>query len=823
MSLFARVAVNVPGIAHLFDYEIPEHLIEKLRCGCLVEVPFGKQRVQGVVKEIIGQPEVQQTREILELLDNEPVLTLNLLNLAFALAEKYFSTPAAFLNLMLPPGLSRKADTLYQLNLPANLQPDELTKLQQRIIMKMKDRGALRGRQMDAAFRHVNWQPSVRALIRKGLIISRAVLPAPAVSQKTERTVALAIRREELRLVLEKTGKKDSQASERRQKALFMLAEEDSPVEVSRVYAASGANATDLRYLEKKGLVRLTHIEVWRDPLKGAHTDLGEVPTLTADQQKVWEEMEKLMDRGDASRPILLRGVTGSGKTEIYMRAIQKTLDAGKQALMLVPEISLTPQTIQRFMGRFPGKVGVVHSKLSPGERYDTWRRARAGDFSIVIGARSALFTPFPEPGVIVLDECHDASYCQTEVQPYYSAVEAARMYGADSRAMVIFGSATPNVDLVYRAKQERWPLFELPLRVLAHSRSSDERMKTASLPLPPVDVVDMRAELKTGNSSIFSRKLSMELERVLSAGQQAILLLNRRGSASYIFCRDCGHVLKCPHCDFPLTLHSGNAELICHTCGYQRNLPKTCPKCGSSRIRQYGSGTEKVEMLLKQRFPTARILRWDADTTRGKGSEEVILSHFRQHNADILVGTQMLAKGLDLPLVTLVGVVLADVGLNFPDYRTAERTFQLLTQVAGRAGRSALGGCVVIQTFNPDHYAIQHASRHDFSGFYLQELEHRQRLRYPPFVEMVRFEARELKNDEAQRKAQGLAYRLQNLVERCGDKSLTVSGPLPPYFARRSGYYRWQIILKGNRLQKVLAGENFAEFRVGVDPPDLL
>ena len=824
---YARVAVNVPGVSDLFDYHIPPELTAEVVRGCLIEAPFGAQQVQGVVTDLIERPAVDRTKPLSSILDKEAVLTSVQLDLAFWLAERYFNPLPAVITSMLPPGLSQTTDTLYTLNLPDGFDLSELTELQQRIVRRIQEHGALRGRQLDAAFRHVNWRRSVNALLRRELLTRHGVLPESKVRSKTARSVLLDIPKEELPSALKQVGKAGSQASERRQKALNTLAASSEPLNVSYIYASSGANAADLRYMEKKGLIRFVHEEVMRDPLANVQAEHSVRPELTTGQQHVWQAIEKQMCDGTNKKPVLLHGVTGSGKTEIYMRAIEKTLASGKQAIVLVPEISLTPQTIQRFLARFPGKVGVVHSKLSPGERYDTWRRARAGDFSIVIGPRSALFTPFPKIGVIVLDECHEASYVQTET-PYYHGVDAAIQYGQAIGALVILGSATPNVALYYRAERENWPLLRLPQRIFAHRADPRTGLNEGrgpelkSLPLPPVDVVDMREELKAGNSSIFSRVLREKIAEVLEAKQQAILLLNRRGSATYVFCRDCGESLKCPRCDMPLTYHRGGM-LTCHTCGYQRKMPANCPVCQSRRIRQYGSGTEKVEELLNKDFPSACVLRWDADTTRGKGAEDVILSHFRQHNADILVGTQMLAKGLDLPLVTLVGVVLADAGLNFPDYRTAERAFQLLTQVAGRAGRSALGGSVVIQTFQPEHYAIHHAATHDFAGFYTQELEYRRELRYPPFVDMLRFEVRDQKNEAAQAQAERLKERLERLIAESRDRTLTLSGPVPPYFARQSGYYRWQVILKGMQPQRLLKEQTFPDVRIHLNPPNLL
>ncbi|MDO9300707.1 MAG: primosomal protein N', partial [Anaerolineales bacterium] len=380
----------------------------------------------------------------------------------------------------------------------------------------------------------------------------------------------------------------------------------------------------------------------------------------------------------------ILYGVTGSGKTEIYLRAAEETIKRGKQVIILVPEIALTPQAVRRFLSRFPGQVGLVHSKLSEGERYDTWRRARSGKLKVIIGARSALFTPLPNVGLIVVDECHDSSFYQSD-PPYYHAVAAAQDYARLCGAVCVLGSATPTVEQRFQAEHGQLIKLELPCRIVETG-------------LPPVQVVDMREELKTGNRGIFSRALAESLAETISRGEQAILFLNRRGTATYIFCRDCGHVLKCPNCETPLTYHVENQvegqkskvadlrpstfDLRCHRCNYTRKMPKTCPACGGKNIRAYGLGSEKVEADVQAMFPNVRTLRWDWDTTRQKDAHEMILTHFSNHQADVLVGTQMLAKGLDLPLVTLVGIVLADVGLNLPDPFASERVFQTLTQV---------------------------------------------------------------------------------------------------------------------------------------------
>ena len=650
---------------------------------------------------------------------------------------------------------------------------------------------------------------------------------------------------------------------------------ENEPVDVSWVYAESGGNLADLKRLAQMGLVFLGESETVRDPLGKMEYIPSKPPALTSEQESVWQEIKESIRaaaRGEEQAPFLLYGVTGSGKTEIYLHALDAVIQAGKSAIILVPEIALTPQTVRRFVARFPGKVGLVHSKLSPGERYDTWRRARAGLLSAVVGPRSALFTPFSNLGLIVVDECHDQSYYQAETPPSYHARETAAAYARQVGAVCVMGSATPDIVSTYRSARGAWKALSLPERILAHKEairlqlaqirasqngavSNGKRPQAEVSPvqdkvsrafrplekdaettdLPPVQIVDMREELKAGNRSIFSRPLRDALGTVLNQGQQAILFINRRGMATYVFCRDCGHSLKCPRCDIPLTFHLKGYKsrtvgtqrrtevLICHRCNYQRNMPAKCPACGGARIKQYGTGTERVEQEVKAVFPDAATLRWDWETTRKKGSHDVILDHFVNHQADVLIGTQMLAKGLDLPLVTLVGVVLADVGLKFPDYRAAERTFQVLTQVAGRAGRSPLGGQAILQTFEPDHYVIQAASGHDYRGFYRQELDHRRNLGYPPFSRLVRLEFRGDNENKVEAAAKGLASQIQGWVERGGHRSTEIIGPVPCFFARVSGFYRWQVILRGPDPVAILRHKNLGHCRVEVDPISLL
>ncbi len=837
MAEYVEIAVNIPGRIGTYDYHLPEDLEGRVEPGCLVVVPFGVQRVQGIILRRLAQPSVAQTRAVEALLDPAPVVRKEQMELAGWLAENTLAPLAACLDLMMPPGISQQADQLYSLVEPLRIAESELPLLQRRIILLLRERGPLRGRQIEAAFRRVRCKESLQALIRKGILIRRPVLPEPGVRAKTIRMVRLAIDPGQFVNVLAQIGREGSPAYQRRKAMLEFLIQEPWPVEAAWLYAVSGGNLADLRRLEVLGFVQLFESEVWRDPLSEIGPGEHHPPALTRDQAAVWEEINSFLERLDQPQPpVLLHGVTGSGKTEIYLRAVETVLQRGRRAVVLVPEISLTPQTVRRFLARFPGRVGLIHSKLSPGERYDTWRRARAGKLDVIVGPRSALFTPLPGPGLIVVDECHDPSYYQSEPAPAYHSIDAAIQLGKLTASLVLFGSATPDVAMLYQARRENWRILSLPLRILAHQKTVAAQLSRLDrqpvpleadgearyLPLPPVEIVDMRQELKAGNRSIFSRLLQNSLRDVLDSNQQAILYINRLGSATYVFCRDCGHVLRCPRCERTLTWHSGAQELICHTCNYRRKMPRRCPQCGGDHIRQYGTGTERVEQEVNALFPRARTLRWDSESTRQKGAHDLILSHFTQGRADILVGTQMLAKGLDLPLVTLVGVVLADVGLSLGDYRAGERTFQLLTQVAGRAGRSPLGGKVILQTFHPEHYAIQAAARHDYAGFSEQELSLRRAIGYPPFSRLIRLEIRKTRESEAEEAAARMAERLEGWIGESGAKT-EIIGPAPCFFPRLNNQYRWQVILRGENPLPLLKGRDLGEWRVEVDPASLL
>ncbi|MFL7791703.1 MAG: primosomal protein N', partial [Anaerolineae bacterium] len=596
-----------------------------------------------------------------------------------------------------------------------------------------------------------------------------------------------------------------------------------------------------LTKLAERNLVAFDTAEMWRDPLADETFVPDTPPKLTSDQQAVWNKVKSQITNNTA-RVFLLHGVTGSGKTEIYLQAVAEVLDQGKQALVLVPEISLTPQTAHRFGARFGQRVAVLHSALTEGQRYDVWRQIRAGLKDIVVGPRSALFAPISRIGLIVLDEEHDGSYKQDAPPPRYNARDAAVELAHLTGATVILGSATPSLSSYVRAKRGEWTLLEMERRVMGHVqriadlqmrynlpqthfRSVDEGSAEARyMELPPVQIIDLRAELRAGNRSIFSRALQGAMKEALGRGEQAILFLNRRGAATFVLCRDCGHVIHCPRCETPLTYHGSRARLVCHHCNYHQAQPGTCPQCGSDRIRYFGLGTERVEQEVQRFWPEARTLRWDHDTARNHAAHAAILHLFSTGLAHVLVGTQMIAKGLDLPLVTVVGVISADTMLNLPDFRAGERTFQLLTQVAGRAGRGLLGGRVILQTYHPDHYAVITAAAHDYTGFAAHELAFRREQGYPPYRRLIKLVYEHASPSRARAEAETLAESLRDALTRRGLPTTDLIGPAPAFFARLRGRYRWQILLRHAEPTEFFSAVQIpGGWRVDVDPEGVL
>lgn len=501
---------------------------------------------------------------------------------------------------------------------------------------------------------------------------------------------------------------------------------------------------------------------------------------LNANQKSAFDEIINSKEN-----MFLLHGVTGSGKTEIYLNLVDNYLKENKDSIILVPEISLTPQMVERFKGRFGNKITVFHSRLSQGEKFDEWMRVKNGDVKIAIGARSAIFLPFKQLSLIIIDEEHENSY-KSEMDPKYNAIEIGEIKSKSHNAKLVLGTATPNLTTYYKAKNNMYQLISITQRV-------------DGAKLPTTEVIDMREELRAENRSIFSRRLREEIEATLSRREQVILFLNRRGFSTFVSCRSCGFVFKCKNCDISLTYHSGKNSLSCHYCGSVYEISKTCPKCSSKYVKYFGVGTEKVEEEVRRHFPKARTLRMDFDTTRDKSSYESIYKTFKEGDADILIGTQMIAKGLDFKNVTLVGVMAADITLNLPDFMAAERTFQLITQVSGRAGRGTLDGKVVIQTYNPDHYSIKHAANQDYIGFYNEEINLRDIMNYPPFSKIMNIIFTS-KNENVLIKGSEIAS--QGLKNCSFVEKLSVLGPTPCSISKIKEQFRWQLIIKGH-LQK--------------------
>jgi primosomal protein N' (replication factor Y) len=533
-----------------------------------------------------------------------------------------------------------------------------------------------------------------------------------------------------------------------------------------------------------------------RSPFSGTFKKESRPLVLTSQQEQVYGEIQSALQAGK-KKTFLLYGVTGSGKTEVYCRSVQQALNLDRQAIVLVPEISLTPQIIGTFKGHFGERVAVLHSRLSDGERYDEWMRITKGEGKIVLGARSALFAPLDNPGLIIVDEEHEPSYKQEETPRYHARAVVQRL--ADEKgAVVIFGSATPSLETYYEACRGTYGLLRL-----------DERIEKR--PLPRVQLVDMREEMRRGNRGLFSRTLLVAIRNTLAKNKQVILFLNRRGYSTIVVCRECGVVLKCPRCEVSLTYHT-NSRLICHYCNYNIPAPSLCPDCRGRNLGYFGAGTQKVEQEVKRLFGGAGILRLDSDTTSRKGSHQKILDAFQRGEANILIGTQMVAKGLDIPSVTLVGVVNADTSLYMPDFRASERTFQLLTQVAGRAGRSDSEGEAIIQTYSPGHYAVQAARKHDYEGFYTQEIENRRVLGYPPFSCLARFLLIGAHSNEVEKIGENLAEKIKKLS---GQEEVQILGPAPAPLSRIRDYYRYHLILKSPRFDLLhnIAAEARAQF----------
>jgi len=804
---YAEVAVNSPGSRSTFCYAIPPGF--NISAGQAVWVPFGTRVIQGIALRLSDEPSVEETKEIAGIVADFPLLSPIQIQLAQWISEHYFAPPFDALALMLSPGFERRAITCFQLT---DSQVDlPLTAEQRQVLHIIKGKKEISLPELEKAIGKKKARQITDQLLAHQLITQTLELEKARVKPKTLPYIKLIADREEIEVA---KARLDKSRAYKQAELLEFLTGQTQPIPISELRERLNCSLAAIKVLESRHLVSVERLRVRRDPLSHLSLTTSPAPVLTSSQQAVWGLIQDVIVK-EARQPgkppvFLLFGVTGSGKTEIYLRTLAQVITAGKRGICLIPEIALTQQTVERFANRFPGRVAVLHSGLSPGEQFDEWQWIMEGNCDVVIGPRSALFAPLSNLGLIIIDEEHEWTYKQEDKSPRYHARDVAIKLAQLSDAVVILGSATPDIGSFHKAQQGEYQLVELRERITPRGYS----------PLPEVSIVDLREELKAGNTSLFSRSLLAAMKETLAQGEQIVLFLNRRGTATFVRCRNCGFVLRCPRCSIALTYHSVGKRLICHRCRYSVPVSQDCPRCFQRHLRFLGIGTQRVEEEVKHFFPEARMLRWDKDVITRRYAHEELLKNFRDHKADVLIGTQMIAKGLDLPQVTLAGVISADTGLNFPDFRSSERTFQLLCQVAGRAGRGIKSGKVIIQTYSPDNYIIEAAAKHDYLGFYYKEIDYRRQYNYPPFSQLVRLVYNHTDEELCRREVERV-YRL--ILDEKARKDIidfNVIGPVPAFAFRARGRYRWQLFLRGPDSTRMLSRLTLLRgWTIDVDP----
>jgi primosomal protein N' (replication factor Y) (superfamily II helicase) len=762
----AQVIVDVPSMStdQLFDYRIPNHLLDVVEPGMRVIVPFGPRKLMGFVIQITEQTEVDihKLKDIEEVMDVTPVITEELIQLGHWLADTTLCFKISALQVMLPQVLKAKYEKELILLAEEEMLPRDFAHL-------FAGRAVL----SFAEFQNSNISyHQLQKAVKEGLIEINYVVKGKESKKKVTWV-------EPIDPICLEEAKEDIPVRAKKQHMLInYFIENNEPHIVSQLLGKLKITRSTLNTLIEKGLAKTFEREVYRDPYMDRNFERTSPLPLTKAQQEVISPIIQKVDE-NSHEVFLLHGVTGSGKTEIYLQSIQRVIDKGKEAIVLVPEISLTPQMVKRFKSRFGSMVAVMHSGLSAGEKYDEWRKVQRGEVKVVVGARSAIFAPFQNLGIIIIDEEHETSYKQDD-SPRYHAKDVAIYRGKFHQCPVILGSATPTLESYARAQKGVYTLLSLPNRM-------------NNQPMPMVKIVDMREELHAGNRSMFSMELQEKIRERLAKSEQIVLFLNRRGYSTFVICRDCGHTIKCPNCDISLTYHRNQERLKCHYCAHEERMPSTCPKCHGDSIRYFGTGTQKVEEALLQTFPEARVIRMDVDTTSRKGSHEKLLQQFAEKKADILLGTQMIAKGLDFGNVTLVGVLAADSLLHIPDFRSAEKTFQLLTQVSGRAGRHELSGEVVIQSYTPEHYSIVLASQYNYEAFYQVEMKSRKLHQYPPYYYLTLVTVSHPNHVVAVQVTQ----KIVKFLMQQSDPQTKILGPTPSPIIRIKNRYRYQCMVK--------------------------
>ncbi len=779
--MFAEIAIPL-NVHQTFTYRLPDSFAAEAQAGCRVLVPFGTQLLTGYIVDLhetlaeAGQAEDGVTiKDVEELFDTEPLVTPELLALTKWIADYYYAPWGETIKSCLPAGINTEAETILSITdeglaalQSATAKRAESTKF--RALAMVAEFNELNAATLGKNFEKKKTAALVRELERSGYVTLRREMQSASVKPKRQQAARL--------VKAEPDGKAFTQ---QQQRVIDLLSAAPDAIPLSELTDLAEVSGSVIRTLEKRGYIEIFHREVRRDPMASyrprAVVDEYE---LTPQQQNAYDQIAAKLGEGKYAA-FLLHGVTGSGKTEVYMRAMRATLEQGKSALMLVPEISLTPMFARRLQDHFGTSVAILHSSLSDGERLDEWNRLRMGEARICIGARSAIFAPMSNLGLIVVDEEHEASYKQDET-PRYHGRDTAIMRAHQAEAVIILGSATPSMESFHNAQTGKYVYLKMGERIGGRA-------------LAEVEIVDLRKTFeKHGKQQVFSDEMKAAIVENYERKQQTMVLLNRRGYSSFLLCRSCGHRAACPNCDVALTYHKFESRLICHYCNHADRIPRACPACQGAYIQYVGEGTEQIEHLLKELYPEMRISRLDRDTTRRRGSFEKLLGEFASGDVDLLVGTQMIAKGHDFPNVTLVCVVSVDAGLGMPDFRAAERTFQLLTQVAGRAGRGVHPGRVLIQSYNTDHYALEYARLQDYERFYEHEINFRRNLHYPPFLALINI----LVRHEDLTKASYTASELARLVRQADpQRALRVLGPAPAPLARLKGEHRMQVMIK--------------------------
>lgn len=757
MTKTAQIIVDIPLMQtdRPYTYKVPVAFQEALEIGSRVHVPFGKgnRLLQGFVIGFSNDLKTSDLKEIHSLLDIEPVLNKEQLELADTLRRTVFSYKVTLLKAMIPNLLNSNYDKEL-------IATDALAAAEKLPIFGQKDKV------LQSQLNEDQMKQSI--LLLKAKKIKMRYLANDRKNIKTEKWYK--VQKEHLQAHVISARAKKKQAL----KDYLMTYPSDGKIaELLESYSRD-----TLKYFLEHQLLESYEVQINRSDAYFDNIETSQFLTLNEEQSTAAQAICQMI--GQESKPFLLQGITGSGKTEVYLHVIDQVLKQGKTAIVLVPEISLTPQMTNRFISRFGKMVAIMHSGLSDGEKFDEWQKIKKGRAKVVVGARSAIFAPLEKIGAIIIDEEHESTYKQ-ESNPRYHARDVALIRSKTHKAVLVLGSATPSIESRARASKEVYQFLQLKQRANPLAR------------IPEVEIVDFRDYIGKQEVSNYTPRLLEKIRDRLAKKEQVVLMLNRRGYSSFIMCRDCGYVDNCPNCDISLTLHMDSKSMNCHYCGFQKAIPRQCPNCQSSSIRYYGTGTQKAYDELKEMIPKARILRMDVDTTRKKGSHENLLEAFAQQKADILLGTQMIAKGLDFPNVTLVGVLNADTSLHLPDFRSSEKTFQLLTQVAGRAGRAEKNGEVLIQTYNPEHYAIQLARKQDYEAFYHYEMKVRHQMAYPPYFFTVGITLSHKDEQEVVRQS----YHILSLLKEGLSNQIQILGPTPKPIARTHNLFHYQIILK--------------------------